>query len=77
MSDTILEEIRRVREELIKRHGGLDGYLDFIQKLDCARRQRGRKSRGKIARKRKTEKIRPRRRLERESRTAEGTSKSL
>jgi len=27
ISDSNVEEVRRVREELIKRHGGLDGYL--------------------------------------------------
>jgi hypothetical protein len=41
MSDPILEEIWRVREELIKRHGGLDGYIKYVQKLD-RRRQRAR-----------------------------------
>jgi hypothetical protein len=51
MSDPILEEIWRVREELINRHGGLDGYLAYVQKLDRARRQRGRGSKGKKARK--------------------------
>ena len=53
MSDPILEEIWRVRKELIKQHGGLEGYLAYVQKLDRARRQRGRGSRGKNARKQK------------------------
>ncbi len=47
MSDPILDEIWRVREELIKQHGGLQGYLTYIQKLDRARRQRGRRQTGK------------------------------
>jgi hypothetical protein len=51
MSDPILEEIWRVREELIKRHGGLDGYLDYIEKLDRTRRKRDPKSKGKVVRK--------------------------
>ena len=45
MADPILEEIWRVREELIKRHGGLEGYLAYVQKLDRAHRRRGRGSR--------------------------------
>lgn len=40
MADAILEEIWRVRENLIKQHGGLDGYFRYIRKLDRARRQR-------------------------------------
>jgi hypothetical protein len=34
MYDPILEEIRRVREELVKKHGGFDGYFKYVQKLD-------------------------------------------
>jgi len=49
MSDPILEEIWRVREELIKRHGGLDGYFAYVQKLDRAHRRRGRGSRSQKA----------------------------
>jgi hypothetical protein len=41
MTDPILDEIWRVREELIKQHGGLDGYLAYVRKLDRAHRQRG------------------------------------
>lgn len=40
MADPILDEIWRVRNELIKRHGGLDGYFEHVRKLDRARRQR-------------------------------------
>src|SRR5437773_1012743 len=42
MSDPILEEIWRVREQLIQRHGGVKGYFRYVQKLDRSRRQRGR-----------------------------------
>ncbi len=45
MPDPILDEIWRVREELLKKHGGLDGYFRYIQKLDRAHRhQRKRKT---------------------------------
>jgi hypothetical protein len=40
MDDPILDEIWRVRQELVKKHGGLEGYLDYIQKLDRARRRK-------------------------------------
>jgi len=30
----IVEHIRQVREELIKRHGGIDGYFQHCQALD-------------------------------------------
>ena len=40
MADPILDEIWRVREALIKEHGGLDGYWKYIQKLDRLHRQR-------------------------------------
>lgn len=53
MSDPILDEIWRVREELIKQHGGLAGYLAYVQKLDRARRQRGRGSKSQNAREQK------------------------
>jgi hypothetical protein len=29
MSDVIVDEIRRLREELINRHGGIDGYFKY------------------------------------------------
>ena len=37
MHDPMLEEIWRVREELIKRHGGVHGYLRYLQALDRER----------------------------------------
>lgn len=36
MRDVIVEEVRRVREELIKRFGGIDGYFQHCQSLDRA-----------------------------------------
>jgi hypothetical protein len=54
MSDPILDEIWRVREALIKEYGGLDGYLEYVKKLDQARRQktqRIKRKKGKGARK--------------------------
>jgi hypothetical protein len=48
MNDPMLEEIWRVREELIKRHGGVHGYLRFLRELD---RERVRKAKRRRARK--------------------------
>jgi hypothetical protein len=41
MRDEILEEIWRVRDELVKKHGGLQGYFDYLQKLERSPRLRG------------------------------------
>ncbi len=46
MADPILEEIWRVRQELIKQHGGIDGLWKYFQKLDRAHRQRRRRRKG-------------------------------
>jgi hypothetical protein len=40
MNDIIVEEVRRVREELIKRHGGIDEYFKHCQAQDRARASR-------------------------------------
>ena len=37
MPDPILDEIWRVREQLIKQHGGIEQYFQYVQKLDRAR----------------------------------------
>jgi len=37
MTDPIVDEVRRVREELIERHGGLDGYLRYCAQQDRRR----------------------------------------
>jgi hypothetical protein len=52
MADPILDEIRRVREELVKKHGGLEGYFAYVQKLDRARRARGKRPSAKTSRRR-------------------------
>ena len=38
--DVIVDEVRRVREELVKRHGGLDGWIAHLQAMDRARRRK-------------------------------------
>ena len=45
MSDPILDEIARVRQELVKKHGGLEGYIRYVQKLDRAHRKKRTKAR--------------------------------
>jgi hypothetical protein len=45
MADPILEELWRVREQLLKQHGGWEGYFQYIEKLDRARRRRPRTQR--------------------------------
>jgi hypothetical protein len=49
MSDPILEEIWRVREELIKEYGGVEGFFRYVQSVDSARRRRRRRPRRKKA----------------------------
>jgi hypothetical protein len=56
MADPILDEIWRVREALIKQHGGLDGYFDYIQQLERARRQREQRRRQKKGRRQSAKK---------------------
>jgi len=51
MADPILDEIWRVRQELLKRHGGLEGLFKYAQKLDRARLKRKRRPRSKNAQK--------------------------
>jgi hypothetical protein len=49
MSDPILEEIARVRQELLKKHGGMKGYIQYVRKLDQAhRKKRTKASRQKV-----------------------------
>jgi hypothetical protein len=47
MKDVIVEPIRRIREELIKRYGGIDGYFKHCQAQERARTRRPRLRRGK------------------------------
>jgi len=56
MADPILDEIWRVREALLKKHGGLDGYFKYIQKLERARQQRERRRTDSKGRRRKARK---------------------
>ena len=57
MTDPILEEIWRVREKLIQEHGGVDGYFQYIQQLDAARRRKDRQARAVKVTKRRTKKL--------------------
>jgi hypothetical protein len=41
MTDPILDEVRRVREELIERHGGLENYLRYCEQQDRRRTRQG------------------------------------
>ena len=36
--DVIVDESRRVRDALVKKHGGLEGWIDHLQQMDRARR---------------------------------------
>lgn len=40
MDDVIVEEVRRVREELIKQYGGIDGYFERCQAQERASKAR-------------------------------------
>ncbi len=39
--DVIVDEVRRVRDRLVKRYGGLDGWIEHLQEMD---RERARKA---------------------------------
>jgi hypothetical protein len=49
MTDPIVDEVQRVREELLKRYGGIDGYFRHIQAMDRARLRREKARRQKRA----------------------------
>lgn len=36
-NDVIVDEARRVRHELVKRYGGLDGWIQHLQAMDRER----------------------------------------
>jgi hypothetical protein len=55
MSDVIVDEIRRVREELIRRYGGIDGYFKR-----CQAQERAQRSRSKARRRKKADQVVPR-----------------
>ena len=48
MYDPIVDEVRRVREELIDRYGGLHGYIKHLQAMD---RERARKAKQRSVKK--------------------------
>ena len=43
MSDPILERIWRASDALLKKHGGLDGYFKYVQKLHEAHERKRKK----------------------------------
>jgi hypothetical protein len=43
IKDLIVEEARRVQAELIKKYGGLDGWIDHLQEMDRQRLEKERK----------------------------------
>jgi len=45
MHDRMLEEIWRVRDELIRRHGGVHGYLNYLRALDRERVSKAKRKR--------------------------------
>jgi hypothetical protein len=55
VNDDIVEEIRRIREELINRHGGIEGYFRHCQAQERAatarRKPRHANGTGRTARK--------------------------
>ena len=48
IEDPIVDEVRRASDEVIKRHGGFDGWVRHLQAMD---RERVRKARQRLARK--------------------------
>ena len=57
MADPILDEIWRVREELLKEHGGIPGLFKYLQKMDRARIRR-QKAKAKATPKRRSKRAR-------------------
>ena len=58
MNDDIVEPIRRVREELIKRYGGMDGYIKHIQAMDRTRLRKAKQTRRRKVSKQTAKKVR-------------------
>ncbi len=44
--DVIVDEVRRVRDRLVQRYGGLDGWIEHLQEMD---RERARKAKKRSA----------------------------
>ena len=57
--DVIVDEVRRVREELVKRYGGLDGWIDHLQAMDRARLNKSKSSRQRKTAKSTRKTVRP------------------
>lgn len=57
MNDPIVDEVRRVREELIQRYGGIDGYFQHLQAMDRARLRKAKQKRQRTAAKTTSKKI--------------------
>lgn len=49
MTDPILDEVQRAREELLRRFGGIDGLFRHLQAMDRARLRRAKQRRGRKA----------------------------
>lgn len=60
MPDIIVDEVRRVREELIEQYGGIDGYFKHCQQQDrvCARRLKSKRRKQAARKGRKTSRTR-------------------
>ncbi len=56
MADPILDELWRVREMLLKKHGGFEGFLKYVRKLERAQHRRNVRSHVSKERKRGTPK---------------------
>ena len=48
-TDPIVDEVRRVRAELIEQYGGIDGYFKHLQSVDRARNVKRRNAKTKAA----------------------------
>ena len=42
-TDVIVDAVRRVRDKLVKRYGGLDGWIEHLQTLDRERTSKTRR----------------------------------
>jgi hypothetical protein len=52
IEDPIVDEVRRVRDKLVKRYGGLDGLVKHLQAMDRARLRKAKQCRQRTATKR-------------------------
>jgi hypothetical protein len=54
MNDPILDEIWRVRRQLLREHGGIEGYVAYVARLDRSHNHRRSSGLGSLKRKRGT-----------------------